>query len=1026
MAQWVVSSDSSDLTRALQAETSLQVMTSLSDAAAIVIVPTARQRPRFLRAWLREYPQREAPMVMTMAQFIKRYGQQAMPGGPRILHESAVDVLLRDAGREHPAVMALGVQAEKIVRWTQHEADPESVERLAAQIGRHTRKGRLLAELSEVWQRLYEIYGSRGCDRGMYARLLADRLSESSIAPYMAADGRAYTRLVMLDTHGVTPVDRRLLDQLVRHGWNVGIRFCSEPLPMAELPSSTTSSDILWFVAQGWQAGGEQAQPQPATTQCAVLPSRIDEVRSALAMVRSDVGSGIPLGRMVLCIAGSSAYRRLLVQEAERMGVPITATSQRPLSASRIASAVNAVCRVLTGGWQRIDVERMFRDPLLERFRSRGGADVVEIARRDRIRGGEGINEWLDRLAWGEQATRQARERAEETGSDDVWARLRSVREYVRAQEVVRRLAELLNTDPSVPVSVKTFTTLVGQTILDEMGLIDVLDEALGSRTQGDILDAESELRAVTALKDVLEFYRGVAEDHDLADVPLGEHVSRWWAMVEATSIEDNAPKRGVPVLSPAEMRSIEAEHVIVLGFVEGEFPRSTSHLLDDEIIPDALRRLNVEAMADILSAADGRRLTLMRPTRVDDSLTITSSLRIMLPRDCEGYLQPPTLSRQNTSTHPIESAYRPSQSVVAGSALPSIARPLYEEECSRRMSASRLDEMQKCPYRYFATKVLRLDTTTSDDARLTPLERGNVLHELIATFFQRVRPLPEIGPVTVQSLLERRVMLQRARSEQYWQMLCELVDEYAERHAWTHTFAEVERHTLVGSSNMPGLLLRWLELEITYQEETGHAPALFEIVLNEDITIEIDGRFATLPITARIDRVDLAPDGEGVSFIVGDYKPRASSGYTTQRIMNGELSQMPIYLRATSEWLTRHNVPNEPLAAMYRSFGTTIHETDDPRVQMVLYSPAVKHWKDFASIKQSQRPKAFADILDMPLQQQVDATLVYADALAESIRAGVFPVQPTASVCEHCRMNELCRVDEWGIVGVSPQENEE
>lgn len=1023
MAQWVVSSDSSDLTRALQAQTSLQVMTSLPDAATIVIVPTTRQRPRFLRAWLHEHPQREAPIVMTMAQFIKRYGQQLMPDGPRILHESAVDLLLRDAGREYPSVMALGVQAEKIVRWTQHEADPTSVERLASQIGRQSRKGRLLAELSEVWQRLYEIYGSRGCDRGLYARLLVDRSSQSPIAPYITPDGRMLARLVMLDTHGVTPVDRRLLDQLARHGWDVAVRFCSEPLPMDELPASTTSSDILWFVAQGWQAGGEQMQPRPAGTQCAVLPSRIDEVRSALAMVRDDVAAGIHIGRTVICVPGSSAYRRLLVQQAERMGLPITATAQRALSATRIASAVNAVCRMLTGGWQRIDVERMFRDPLLERFRSRGGIDVVDIARRDRIRGGEGIGEWLDRLSWGEQATRKARQRAEETGTDDVWARSRSVREYVRAQEVLQRLAALLNIDPSIPISVKTFTTLVGQTILDEMGLVDVLDDALAPAGKGIVPDAEAELRAVTALKDVLEFYRGIAEDHDLADVPLAEHVSRWWAMVEATSIEDNAPKRGVPVLNPAELRSTDAEHVIVLGFVEGEFPRSTSHLLDDEIIPDVLRRLNGEAMADILSAADGRRLTLLRPKRVDDSLTIASSLRIMLDADQELELQPPLLPRQNTTTHPVETAYRPSQSVIAGLALPALAGPLYEEERDRRMSASRLDEMQKCPYRYFATKVLRLDTSTSDDARLTPLERGNVLHELIATFFHRVRPLPELAEVTVRELLERRVLLQRARSEQYRQMLCELVDEYAERHAWTHTFAEVERQALVGSVNMPGLLRRWLELEITYQEETGHAPALFEIVLNEDITIEIDGRATTLPITARIDRVDLAPDGEGVSFIVGDYKPRASSGYTTQRIMNGELSQMPIYLRATSEWLTRHNVPNEPLAAMYRSFGTTIHETDDPRVQMVLYSPAVKHWKDFASIKQSQRPKVYETILMQPLLQQVNATLVYADALAESIRSGTFPVQPDGTACEHCRMNELCRVDEWGMGGVSPQE---
>lgn len=1023
MAQWVASQDRSDLIPALQATASMQAMTSLPDDGVLVIVPTMAQRPRLLHAWLQTYPQRLAPTVMTMAQFVRRLGMQVMSGGPRILHESAVNVLLRQAAIDHPSVTALGMRAERVVRWTQQGLSAERVATMAENLPPMSRRSRILADLSHVWSALHEIGGARGCDRGTYARLLAAQINQQSKVHFRLEDGRSVERLLMLDTHGITPVDRTLLKGLADCGWDIGILFCNQSPAIEDLPSSTTSADVQWFVAHGWQHGGECRAALPEITTCISAPSRLDEVRTALELIRQDADQRHDVGRTVICITGSSDYRRVLLQQAPLMGVPLAIAPERRLSATRIGAAVHAVCTLIIGRWQRIDLERLLADPLMERFRSKGGTDVVSNARRDRIRGGQGAAHWLERLAWGEEATRIARERAGAEGVDDVWSRSRDVREYVRAASVISRLADLLDVPASGSMSARSFVHLVGTTILEDMGLVDVLDQAIAQDAAIDAGIDELEGAAPSRLKDVLEFYGALSEDHELGDLPIEEHLIRWWGMVESVTLQQPVPP-GVAVLSPAELRGIDAEHVIVLGFVEGEFPSTTKNLLDEELIPQVLERLDVEAMADCLAASHGRRLTLLWPGRVDDSPTIASSLQAMLPANAVRVVGEKIVVGRPVRRHTQSGVYRPTQRVQIGPILPGAAGPLVEKELGRRMSASRLDVMQQCPFRYLASKVLLLDTVTTDDARLTPLERGNVLHELIATFFQRVRPLQALEVPTVEALLERRIVLDPSQRDVYWRILTALVDEYSQRHAWTHTFAEAEHQILIGSVNSPGLLRRWLELEILYQQETGHAPALLEHVLNEDITIDIDGTLYVIPVTARIDRIDVAQSGAGVSFIVGDYKPRTSSGYTTDGVFSGVLSQMPLYIAATSVWLGRHDVPFEPLAAMYRSFGTAIHETSDPRNQMVLYAPELKAWKSHASVNISQRPKKYGEVLERPLAEQVNLALGHAVGRSEAIRSGSFPVEPLKGACDNCRMKELCRVDQWGSAAEPQQEN--
>jgi hypothetical protein len=71
-----------------------------------------------------------------------------------------------------------------------------------------------------------------------------------------------------------------------------------------------------------------------------------------------------------------------------------------------------------------------------------------------------------------------------------------------------------------------------------------------------------------------------------------------------------------------------------------------------------------------------------------------------------------------------------------------------------------------------------------------------------------------------------------------------------------------------------------------------------------------------------------------------------------------------------------------------------------------------------------SQRLKKYEDILERPLEEQVNLALGNVVGLAGSIKAGDFPVEPVKGACGHCRMKELCRIDQWGQVEKPEQES--
>lgn len=972
----------------------------------IVIVPTSRQTDVVLRAWAHKNGNGEPPIVETMAGFLRRLGNHLLPAGPTILGEDQVDVLIRHVISDSSMLHAIGFEAQKLVRWTQYGATPRYVDELADKAGLHTRRGRMLAEIATAWKRLLDLYGGLACDRGTYERHVQSIVADVANRPLRNASGDVISSCVMIATHGVTTADRELLATLAQHGWDVGVGFASEleNVPGLHDLISASATDAAWFVSQGWHQGAnEQSLPQYDLVNVN-LPSREEEVRRVIASIKTDVASGISLRDITVCVPGASVYRQIIDDHARRAGLPLEVKKHLPLAAWPAATAAKALCDLVCNDWKRDDLERFLSHSTVIAY-IRGVSDLLHVARYERIPGGEGPLGWRRRL---EMIVESCQAQAETTAHEGDRKNLE--RRGRRAERALVAINSIALFAPS------TATALIAASVFAESLRIALDGMGLATRQQ----------ETYEKLTDLLETYAGLMERHALPKRTFAEHAESWWRLVSAAGSKvERALGSGVAVLAPAELRCRPWQRVYVLGMVEGEFPRISEHVTDREIIPGVLERMYLQSMTDIVYAVSaGGRLVLTRPTHIDQAATLPSSLHELIGREPLGSV-PLTLDatvplaiHRHDLRPPTSDVYRAPQVASIHDVQQADIQEKIIAELHRPLSPSRLDVFTQCPYQFYAEKILRLGSVDVQDAKLTPMERGRMLHGVVAAFFASLQPsVPYDAISTANELLSLSVRLDPARIDEYWELLQRIAHQHMGTDEWMHAYANLDRHTLFGSQDRPGLLLQWLHLEIAYQQATRHYPTLLEIAIDDEIELPHQGAHLKVPISTRVDRIDVAESNGVITFIVNDYKASVSTGYGLSDIRSGKLSQMPIYLEAATKWFKQHGIEAIPWAAFYRSFGKSLHKTDDPLNRVALQDPAMVIDEEAPGIKPMYITGKVKEFTDRPLVEQNQINLETISAIVTRLHDGTFPVRPaTAEVCKNCDAQELCRIEHWGI----------
>ncbi|MGQ0737053.1 MAG: PD-(D/E)XK nuclease family protein [Acidobacteriota bacterium] len=273
------------------------------------------------------------------------------------------------------------------------------------------------------------------------------------------------------------------------------------------------------------------------------------------------------------------------------------------------------------------------------------------------------------------------------------------------------------------------------------------------------------------------------------------------------------------------------------------------------------------------------------------------------------------------------------------------------------RVSVSRIERYLDCPFRFYASEVLRLEEEPEDEDTRTPLERGRFLHELWEQFFRAWQARGH-GRIEPQRLADARRLFEQ---------LCE---EALARLPVTE--AGIERDRLLGTALSPGIAHRVFAMEA--QRTESIVERLLEFPLRGDFVLEAgDGTQRSVTLNAKVDRIDLL---EGERLRVIDYKSKRTPDLK-------QALQLPLYsLLARNSLRDRDGQRWEIAEALYVSF-----EGARPVVPMYV------------------RGRSTEDLI-------VAAQDRFLTAL-DDIAAGLFPPRPAKrSLCGPCPYRTVCRLD--------------
>ncbi len=195
------------------------------------------------------------------------------------------------------------------------------------------------------------------------------------------------------------------------------------------------------------------------------------------------------------------------------------------------------------------------------------------------------------------------------------------------------------------------------------------------------------------------------------------------------------------------------------------------------------------------------------------------------------------------------------------------------------KLSASAYDDLRRCPYRFFALRQLKLQSSDELEGELSKRDFGNWLHSLLHHFHEALQATPTPG------LAERAVMLNAAAAQATREL------------------------GLSGDSEFLPFAAAWAPVRDGYlawlaeHETTGACFEMAEQWLDMPLG-------AALTLVGKIDRMDRQSDGH---LLLIDYKtePRTT---TAQRIKSGvEDTQLAFYAAL---------IPDDTLAAAYVNLG--------------------------------------------------------------------------------------------------------
>lgn len=675
-----------------------------------------------------------------------------------------------------------------------------------------------------------------------------------------------------------------------------------------------------------------------------------DREEELLAVVRQ-VKARDPDERTAVVFQRPLPYLYLAAQLFASAGVPFETDDTLPLAAEPFAAAVDLALAFVASGYARQPAIDLLRSP---HFRFVHDGHPLEARSIDAL----------------DRALLEARYLGDADRLVDLaerWCESGSRRESKAAEAalVVRQLADAL-----APLT----KTAPASALLD--CLYRFLEDYRSPVVEGADPEAR-DARARAAVVGVVRDLRDAHAEHDdpLADLPWLTSTLR--RLVEGATFDAARGGGGVVLVDARAARYGSFDTVILVGLVDGEWPERIrqSSLYPGSLLGqlgwsrelDRLRAARA-AFGDLLGLASSR--TLVSTVAFEDDAVVAGSALLEDLDEGDFDLAPELASTTRVTTDaglaevpdrvPLGGA--PSEwlalRLARGQTIDERRRGSVGPRRPQTYGVSSVERYLSCPFKYFASSVLRLGEEPADELVMTPRTRGRLVHEVFRAFFERWDRSGE-GAIDADRL-------GRARA---------IAREVAEEHLATLPGRDqaVERAWLLGSPAGTGVVDRLLTLEVDRPGEVRER--LLEHRFEGAFELTGDDGPRTVRLRGVADRIDLL---EGDLLRVIDYK----TGQAPDRAQSVQLS---VYGRCAEQQLERRSGTWWRVAdAGYVAFG-------DPRAWVPL---------------DTRR-----DIGEALAEGQVR----FLDAV-DAIERGEFPPRPAEPFrCQYCDYPTVCRKDYVG-----------
>ncbi|MFO7526337.1 MAG: PD-(D/E)XK nuclease family protein [Ignavibacteriaceae bacterium] len=305
-----------------------------------------------------------------------------------------------------------------------------------------------------------------------------------------------------------------------------------------------------------------------------------------------------------------------------------------------------------------------------------------------------------------------------------------------------------------------------------------------------------------------------------------------------------------------------------------------------------------------------------------------------------------------------------------------------------REYSASQLEDYAKCPFRYFVSRVLLLETIEEPTEEMEAFEIGSLIHSILYKFYTELR--------------KKDILLNECTDKEFKsaeKLLFEIAEEKVNKIKFISPASFFEREKIFGiNGNKANSILHHFLLA-EKESEKGYSPEYFEYAFGNFSGNTTASNIAVNSINLRgkVDRIDLNKDVQ--SFKVIDYKLGGKKP-AKDDLLNGISLQLPLYMYASKKLIEAEmNDKFNPAAAEIYSLKLT--QKDFGRKPISISSSR--------NLSDDERIKMNENIIEIA----IESITLYVSRIINGDFSLSQLEDRESKVCSYCEFKSICRIQE-------------